>query len=189
MILLLRFWKPLAGVVLLLAVVLAVLSWKHGYDEARRGEGRAEVQAQFDAYVQAARERSTALALAWDQQRQAAEQAGKDLADERTARAADNAAHLAALPDAVARAPVPAAALDVLDRAVAASNAAAPAGPAVEPDRAAPAASGGAADVDGQLGPLIGWAASVIDLYDQCRARVAGWAAFYAGLQAAQPAE
>lgn len=184
----LRFWKPIAGALLVLAVVLAIGAAKHSYDSARRDEGRAEVQAKFDAYVAAARERATALALAWDEQRQAADAAERELDDERTKRRAATVAEVAALPPDVARAPVPAVALGVLDDAIAASNAAAAAGSAGQPDEApaaAPADSPVSPGGDGQLGPLIGWAATVIDLYDQCRAQVSGWARFYAGLRGA----
>lgn len=185
--LLFRFWKPLAGALLALAVVLAVLSAKHSYDDGRRDEGRAEIQAKFDAYVTAARERATALALAWDQQRQAADAAERELDDARSQRRAAAVAQVAALPPDVARAPVPAAAFGVLDAAVAASNAAAVAGPAGQSDApgAAPAAGPANDGRDGQVGALIGWAAAVVDLYDQCRAQVNGWVRFYDGLRAA----
>ena len=56
--LLFRFWKPLALGLALLALWLSIGALKHRYDEGKRDEGRAEVQAKFDEYVTAARERS-----------------------------------------------------------------------------------------------------------------------------------
>jgi len=46
---LLMFWKPIAGVLLVVALVAAVGLTKHRYDEHRRDEGRAEVQTKWDA--------------------------------------------------------------------------------------------------------------------------------------------
>jgi hypothetical protein len=68
-----KFWKPIAAIVGVLILLASFFALKHSYDEGRRDEGRAEVQAKFDAYVNESRERSSALALQWDQQRQAAE--------------------------------------------------------------------------------------------------------------------
>lgn len=47
---LLMFWKPIAIAIAIATLVAACLWAKHSYDEARRDEGRAEVQATFDAY-------------------------------------------------------------------------------------------------------------------------------------------
>jgi hypothetical protein len=46
--LLLSFWKPIAGILAILALMGFVAYEKHHYDEARRDEGRAEVQAKWD---------------------------------------------------------------------------------------------------------------------------------------------
>ena len=48
-----------------IALALFALGLKHGYDERRRDEGRAEVQAKFDAYKDMATKRATDLALLW----------------------------------------------------------------------------------------------------------------------------
>jgi biopolymer transport protein ExbB/TolQ len=56
---LLRFWKPLAG-----AAVLALIAWQiHAYGERREQDGRAAVQALWDADTKA-RDEATAKAIA-----------------------------------------------------------------------------------------------------------------------------
>jgi hypothetical protein len=54
-----RFWKPIAG-----AAILALIAWQiHSYGDRREQEGRAAVQALWDADVQA-RDEATAKAIA-----------------------------------------------------------------------------------------------------------------------------
>ena len=56
------FWKPIAAFLAVLAVVIFVGAEKHGYDERRRDEGRAEIQQKWDTAIaaQAAREKAAA---------------------------------------------------------------------------------------------------------------------------------
>lgn len=46
---LLMFWKPLAGILLIVALAAGALFAKHRYDEGLREEGRAEVRAEWAA--------------------------------------------------------------------------------------------------------------------------------------------
>jgi len=59
---LLMFWKPIAGVLLVIALVAAVGLTKHRYDEGRRDEGRVEVQAKWDAAIVVQKEREVKAA-------------------------------------------------------------------------------------------------------------------------------
>ena len=202
----LKFWKPLAGVVLCIAIALALGAMKRSYDDGKREEGAAPIRAEFKAYKDAAMARTTAITLAWDQKRIEAEQAGKVADDERARRIAESKVRLAALPAAVAAAPVDARAVSLLNDAIAGQQPA-PAGPAAEPEPATAAVAQGADQQREQMHPLgdrpgdglhdngttvgllTGWALEAIRLYDQCREQVIGWQAFYRGLQAAQGAE
>ena len=64
---LLTFWKPIAAVLLLVALVGALAFAKHGYDERRRSEGRAEVTAKWDAAIAAQKVREIAAAKEADE--------------------------------------------------------------------------------------------------------------------------
>ena len=184
----LKFWKPIAGIVIVLAIVLALGAMKRSYDDGKRAEGAKPVQEMHDAYVKAARERTTAITLAWDVKRVEAEQAGKVADDERAKRMAESKVRLAALPPAVAAVVVPAAALSVLDNAIDAGSAAPAPGPAGEAPAAAPAVAETAAQPDGTVGLLIEWGALAVAKYDECRDLLTGWQTFYRGLQTAQGA-
>ena len=190
---LLTFWKPIAGLVALLALGLAIMAVKHSYDDGKREEGAAPVRAEFDAYRKAATERTTAITLAWDQKRIAAETAQKGLDDERANRLADASKRAQALPAAVAAVVVPAAALSVLDDAIRASDQPAATGSAGGIVEARPAPAAAAPDParngDGNVGLLVQWGVLVSAMYDACRDQVTGWQRFYADLRAAQPAE
>lgn len=61
--LLLEFWKPIAALVAIIVLTAAISVAKHRYDEARRDEGRAEVQAKFNDY-KAAQDRERAAIIA-----------------------------------------------------------------------------------------------------------------------------
>lgn len=182
----LRFWKPLAGIVIVLAIVLALGAMKRSYDDGKRAEGAKPVQAAFDAYVKAAQERTTAITLAWDAKRIEAEQAGKVADDERAKRMAESQKRLAALPPAVAAVIVPGRALSLLDDAIRASDSPTPAGPAAVPVESPAATPVAAPEQDGTVGLLTAWGLDVVRLYDACREQVTGWQAFYKGLQVAQ---
>lgn len=60
---LLAFWKPIVCVLALVALMATIAITKHHYDEARRDEGRAEVQAKWDADKAARIKRTTELTL------------------------------------------------------------------------------------------------------------------------------
>ena len=187
----LKFWKPLAGIVICIAIALALGAMKRSYDDGKREEGAKPVRAELVALqkqVTAAQERASALALQWDQQRQVAEAAGKERDDERAKRMAESKVRLAALPPAVAAVVVPAAALSVLDNAIDAGSAAPAPGPAGEAPAAAPAVAETAAQPDGTVGLLIEWGALAVAKYDECRDLLTGWQTFYRGLQTAQGA-
>ena len=69
---LLAFWKPIAAILLVVALVGTVAFAKHAYDERRRDEGRAEVTAKWDAANAAQKVREAkAAAEADDFQRRA----------------------------------------------------------------------------------------------------------------------
>lgn len=185
----LRFWKPIAIGLAVLAIVLAAGALKRGYDDGKRAEGAAPVQEMHDAYVKAARERTTAITLAWDQKRIEAEAAGKAADDERARRIAESKKRAAALPAAVAAVVVPAAALELLDDAIRTSDRAETPGSAGAPVENPPAVTPAAAEPDGTVGLLTAWGLEVVALYDACRDQVTGWQGFYRGLQAAQTPE
>lgn len=185
----LKFWKPLAGIVLCVAIALALGAMKRSYDDGKREEGAAPIRAEFAAYKDAAMARTTAITLAWDQKRIEAETAGKVADDERAKRMAESQKRLAALPAAVAAVVVPGRALSLLDDAIRASNPAPAAGPAAAPVESPAAAPVAAPEQDGTVGLLTAWGLDVVRLYDACREQVIGWQAFYRGLQAAQVLE
>lgn len=183
------FWKPIALIVGIAALWFGVMALKHSYDEGKRDEGRAEVRAELDAYKAAAMERTSAITLAWDQQRQATEAAAKGLDDERSKRLADSRDRVRTLPPTVAAVVVPPRAASLLNDAIAASNQPAAAGPAFAPVESRPAAAASTDDRQSDastVGQVTAWAVEVIALYSACRDQVAGWIAFYAGLRAAQ---
>ena len=175
--------------VALIGLWFGAVGIKHTYDDGKRAEGAKPVQERFDVYVKAARERTSAITLAWDQKRIEAEQAGKVADEERAKLFAESKMRAQALPAAVAAVVVPAAALGVLDAAIDAGSAAPTPGPAGAPPAATPAAAETAAQPDGTVGLLIEWGAMAVAKYDECRDLVTGWQAFYRGLQAAQVPE
>ena len=60
---LIAFWKPIAGILLIVAIV-ATLGWaKNSYDEGKRDEGRTEVQGKWDADRTARIKRTTEITL------------------------------------------------------------------------------------------------------------------------------
>lgn len=185
----LKFWKPIAGIVLCIAIILALGAMKRSYDDGKREEGAAPVRAEFAAYVETARKRTTAITLAWDQKRIEAETAGKVADNERAKRMAESKVRLAALPPAVAAVVVPGRALSLLDDAIRASDPTLAAGPAAAPVESPAAAPVAAPERDGTVGLLTAWGLDVVRLYDACREQVIGWNAFYRGLQAAQVPE
>ncbi len=186
---LLAFWKPIAGIVGVLILLVGLLALKHSYDEGKRDEGRAEIQAKFDAYVQESTKQVAAVTAKWDQQRQAAETAAEGLANERSKRAAEAQIRVRALPHAVAAVVVAPAAVDILRDAIDASNQPTTTRPADQPVEARPTAAADPDDGATTVGRLSEWALQVISQYSECRDQVHGWIAFYTGLQAAQPRE
>lgn len=183
----LRFWKPLAGIVIVLAIVLALGAMKRSYDDGKRAEGAKPVQAAFDAYVKAAQERTTAITLAWDAKRIEAEQAGKVADDERAKRMAESQKRLAALPPAVAAVVVPGGVRMLLNDAI--DSAAAPPAVASAPIEAAPAvAESPASDraADTTIGQLAEWGAEVINVCAVYRDRALALVQFYESLRESQ---
>ena len=166
--------------VALLAAVLILLGLKHGYDERRRDEGRAEVKALWDADTQ---RRVHAFAEAMTKYVTAQEEAEKNaqaLAAERQKRIDDAKLRALALPPADAGVRFPASARGVLNDAV--GDSAPATGPAAEPVKSASAPA-----EDSNVGIVTQWAVDVIGYYNACREQVIGLQSFYHALQKAQP--
>ena len=182
---LLMFWKPLAGILLIAALAAGALFAKHGYDERRREEGRAEIRAEWKADTERRVAMTTAITNEWNAKRIEAETAIGERDRERAQRQADNQARARALPPAVAGGHFSGVAVSVLNRA--ASDSAAAAEPAGATARAAPAAADDSDDSDATVGAVVEWGVTLIGMYETCRTRVGEWQEFYAALQAAQP--
>lgn len=166
--------------VAILAAVLILLGMKHGYDESRRDEGRAEVQAKWDTDKAARLKAYTDMTTQWVTAQQDAEKNAAALAAERQGRINDAKLRALALPPADAGLRFPASARGVLNDAV--RDSAATAGPAAEP--AKPPADAAA---DTRVDIVTQWAVDVVGYYNACRDQVIGWQRFYAALRAAQP--
>jgi len=184
--LLAAFWKPIAIGIAIIALVAAVGFAKHRYDEGKRMEGRAEVQALWDADRARNIKEGQAQEARWKTESEARQKAEQELSDERSKRAAVAAVAARSLPDRVARVVVPRESVRVLNDAIDAGNPGKTTGPAAKPDKAAPAAAEGA---DSTVGLLTQWGVGCIAAYDDARAMVTGWQDFYHALQAAQPKE
>lgn len=182
---LLAFWKPIAMILAAVALVAAIAIAKHSYDEGKRDEGRADIQAKWDADSARRMAQVTAQTLAWDAQRQKTDTAvaERDKARQEAANAISQ--RVANLPQVVRDQRVPAAFVGVLRDS---ANAANLAGTPGEPDKA-PAATAASADAESDLGLVAGWISDVARIHAECRDRVALWIDFYAGLRAAQPKE
>ena len=185
----LRFWKPLAIGLAVLAIVLAVGALKRSYDDGKRAEGAKPVQEMHDAYVKRAQDRATELALLWDQKRQQADQFAqeRDHAIAEKLAAAKRAA--ATLPPAIAAAVVPADVVRLLNDPGPAADPADVARPA-EPTPRADAAVPGPADPAGEesnFGLMVETWRTARVLYEACVERVDQITAFYDSLRAAQP--
>jgi len=180
---LLAFWKPIAALVVVALLAVAVIAWKHSYDEARRDEGRGEVQEKWDQAKAAALKANTEQEQRWASERDARVKAEQERDDERTKRATEAANAAKSLPAADARVRVARSAVRVLNNAIDAGNPTPAPGPAAKPDKATPAAAEGA---DSTVGLLTQWGVACISAYDEARSMVKGWQDFYAGLRAAQ---
>jgi len=175
------FWKPVLIGILVLAFVGMVAWWKHKYDEERRDEGRAEVQAEWDADKAERVKLTTAMTLLWDNKRQDAEKIGEERDRLRMERTESVARQVASLPPAVAHLVIPADAVRVLSAGADSANAA---GTPSQPEKAIAPRT---ASADSNVGLLTGWAVTVLDILAECRDRVSEWEVFYASLRAAQP--
>ena len=170
------------GVASMVAVALMLLGFKHSYDERRRDEGRAEIQAKWDADKAARLRAYTAMTTQWVTAQLDAESLAKQLASERQGRIEDAKKRAHNLPPADAALRFPASARSVLNDAVG------PVEPAETPRPAGGAASGAAAAAEDSSVELVTqWAVDVVGFYNACRDEVIGWQKFYAALRAAQP--
>lgn len=181
---LLAFWKPIALGIVLVLLAVAVGVEKHRYDERRRDEGRAQIQAKWDADKAARIQAVTDQVSRWDAERQKYDKAQQELSNERSLRAALAANAARSLPRTVADTAFPAAAAGVLNDAIHASDTASTPGPSAEPAKEA-ATSPAAAD--STVGAVTEWAVGCVAAYEEARGMVAGWQDFYASLQKAQP--
>lgn len=178
---LLAFWKPIAGIVAVVALAAAAMwAWSR-FTEGYREEGRAEVRLEWEADTARRIALTTRITGLWDEQRQKTEAAQHEADKARSDAFKPVRERIRYLPAPVADLPVPAAAVGVLDAAVVASNAA-PAGPAP-----VPVAPGPAPAADTTLGAVVEWVTVAAELYRACREQVTGWQTFYANLRAAQP--
>jgi hypothetical protein len=152
---LLAFWKPIAAIVLVIALVAAVGIAKHSYDERRRDEGRAEIQASWDAAKAAQKARELVAAKeADDYQRRvdAKRQLDFDKLSKRTVELENRLAAVPVGPDLVGE----------LQHAVDTANDKSAGKPAENP-----AATTGLA--------LSNWFNQVAKQYRECRETVIGW--------------
>lgn len=180
------FLTPLGRLVLgalgVLALGLILLGLKHSYDEDRRAEGRAEVQAKWDADKAARLRAYTAMTTQWVTAQLDADRLAQQLATERQGRIDDAKKRAHNLPPADAALRFPASARSVLNDAVGTAE------PAETPRPTSSSASGAAtAAEDSRVDLVTQWAVDVIGFYNACRDQVIGWQKFYAALRAAQP--
>lgn len=159
-----------------LALVLIVAGLKHGYDERRRDEGRAEIREQWDADKAARLKAFTEMTTRWVTAQQEADANLKKLDTERQRRLDDAKRHALALPPADAGMRFPASAVGVLDDAR--NSDAETARPAGQP-----AGGPAAAAADSTVGLVTQWAVDVIGYYNACRDQVIGWQGFYHSLR------
>lgn len=183
-------WRVIAAGIAALAALSLFAYGAHKYNEHERAEGRAEVQAKFDAFKAekekerlAAVQRATDITNLWNATRERGDKLERERDAERNQRLAAATVAAKTLPPGVAAVVVPAPAVRVLNDAIDAGNTSHVAEPAgsVAKD-AAPVAEGAASTV----GLLTQWGVQCADLYDEARGMVEGWQRFYAGLQAAQ---
>jgi hypothetical protein len=163
---LLMFWKPIAAIVAVLALVATVAILKHSYDEHRRDEGRSEVQVKWDAANAAQKQREILAAKEADEYANRLEAKRKLDFDRLAKRTAQLEARLAAqsvAPD------ITGSVRDTIRAANATGTG--------EPAKAGPSATGTAgaagAAVDGLT--FVKWFDQVGEQYRACRERVEGW--------------
>lgn len=156
---LIAFWKPIAALLLIVAVVAALAIAKHGYDERKRDEGRAEVQAKWDAAIAAQKVRELAAA-------KEADEFANRLEAKRSADFARLAKRAAALEARLAAVPVGPDLVGELRNTVRAANSTGTG----EPAKADTAASG---TTDGLA--IVQWFDKVGELYRACRERQEAW--------------
>ena len=176
------------GLAVLVLVAGLLYGW-HVFTESYRAEGRAEVTAKWNADIERRREQTTAITLAWDQQRIKAETAAKGLDDERAKRFAEATQRARALPAAVAAIVIPGVSVGVLQSALGTDTTEAPEPSGTTPTTDTAVAPSADSQANSTVGLLTEWGVEVINLYDVCRTRVGEWQTFYRGLQAAQPKE
>lgn len=171
------WWLKLAA---LGALVLVLLGLKHAYDEGKRDEGRAEVQAKWDADKAARIRAFSDMTSKWATEQQRADALQKEKDDARNIAANRARARAAAIPAGDASVRIPASAIRVLNDAVADST--------ISPGAAGKPAEGAtAATADSDVAALVQWGLTCVDLYSQARDTVIGWVAYYSRLRAAQP--
>lgn len=165
----------------LAGLALVLVSMKHHYDESRRDEGRAEVQAKWDADKAARLKAYADMTTKWVIASGDAEKAIKERDDARAQLFQKQKAKAAALPEHIAALPVPYQSVVVLNDAI--RDSAAPTGAAAESGQAAPSTPPGA---DSTVGLLTQWGVDMIAWADECRARVQSWSSFYSDLRSKQ---
>jgi hypothetical protein len=162
----------------LFAIGLCIAAWGawHQFTGHYINEGRAEVQAKWDADKAARLKAFADMTTKWVVAAQDAEKAQETLADERHKAEviAQQRAH--SLPPAVAAIRIPAVAVSVPNDALGGSP---PAGPSPKPQ-----ADTAPSPADSNVGLVIGWTTdTVIPLYNACLDEVKGWQAFYQSLR------
>lgn len=161
-----------------IALALFAAGLKHGYDDRRRDEGRAEIQSKWDADKAERLRAYTAMTTKWITAQTDAEKAIKERDDARAHKFDQAKTRAAELPEHLAAMPVPFESVVVLNDAIRQSSVAGPAGKSED------AAAGPAAD--STVGAFTQWGTGVIDMYDACRERVRNWESFYDTLRKQQ---
>jgi len=156
---LLAFWKPIAAILAVLAVVATVGIMKHRYDERRRDEGRTEIQVKWDAAKVAQHAREVVAAKEADEfQTRAYAKRDADF-NALARRNAVLAARLAAIPVG------PDLAASLRDT-IRTSNGESPG----EPAKGAAPVAAATSELD-----VAEWGAKVGEQYRACREQVIGW--------------
>lgn len=172
------FW--IKGLILL-GVVVALFGLKNSYDEGRRDEGRAEIQALWDVDKAARIKAFAEMTTQWITAKTDLERLAKEREDERNIRLNKAQERARRLPAAVANVRIPGSAIRVLNDAVGDSATAPPAAGEVPH-----AAAGPAQDPDATVAALVDWGLKCIAAYDQARQYVTDVVGFYEALRAAQ---
>jgi hypothetical protein len=174
---LVTFWKPLALIIIIATLATAVGVAKHNYDERRRDEGRAEVQAKWDADKKVRIERTTAIVNLWDKERQRADASELDHDRMRTALFGSVEDLRRNIPPVDRDRSFPASGVRVLNSAVVAANTDTPSTPGQPVKNSAPA------QADSTVGAVVEWGVGCATQYAACRDQVGGLIDFYNNLR------